>query len=101
MRKTLKRRKSKSTLSTALILSDSRKMTATKGMKMKMMRISKTRLMQWTTMMKTWKITLKKTTPKRPPKRGMGNDIIMKVAKEGCFVGLLALIAKDIGRKKR
>jgi hypothetical protein len=52
-------------------------------------------------MMKIWKIILKKTTPKRPPKRGMGNDIIMKVVKEGCFVGLLALIAKDIGRKKR
>ena len=99
--KTLKRRKSKSSLSTALILRDSRKMTATKGMKIKMMRISKTRLTQWTTMMKTWKTTLKKTTPKRLPKRGMENDIIMKVVKEGCFVGLLALIAKGIGRKKR
>jgi hypothetical protein len=100
VRKTLKRRKSKSSLLTALILSDNRKKTAT--MRMKTMRICKTRLMQWTmTMMMTWKTTLKKMTPKRPQKRGTGNDIIMKVVKEGCFVGLLAPIARDTGRKKR
>jgi hypothetical protein len=101
VRKILRKRKNKSSLLIVLKISDCRMKTATMRMKMKMMRSSKTRLMLWTMMMMTWMITLKKMTPKRPPKRGMGNVIIMRVVKEDCFVGLLAQIAKGIGLKKR